>query len=313
MLQKQNDKDKNKKTRHTDKYISSLRQESHHNQLPVRIYRPIKQTLWDIHVWKEMVAELVSCRELIWRLFLRDFNARYRQSVLGILWVIIMPLVAVGTFVLLNHSGILNIGQTAIPYPAFALLGLTVWQLFAGGLGACSNAILAGGSMVVKINFPKETLVIAAMGQTFVEMMVRLLLLIVVFGFYGIAPAWTVVFFLFVLIPLMLLTLGLGFVLALFNVILRDIGHTVTLATTFLLFLTPVLYPKPLTGILAILTKYNPLAVFVATARDLIIIGHLTQPVQFTSVSILSVIIFIFSWRIFHLAEKRMAERIGAR
>lgn len=282
-------------------------------QQEVRIYRPGQHLGWRFAIWREMASELVRSRELIWRLFLRDFTARYKQTVLGVSWAIIMPLVAVGTFVFLNRAGILNIGEVGIPYPAYALLGLTIWQLFAGGLVACSNAIVAGGSMVVKINFPKETLVIAALGQTLVATLVRLALLIIIFALYRLVPPWTTILFPISLVPLLLLTLGLGFLLSLLNALLRDVANIVTLATTFLLFLTPVLYPAPRTGLFAAVTKYNPLAALVTGARDLVVTGYLTQPTQFAWASALSVILFVLSWRVFHLAEVRMAERMGAR
>ena len=99
-----------------------------------------------------MWQELLSSRELIWRLFLRDFCAKYRQSVLGVLWVLIMPLVAVGMFVVMNKAGILNISDVGIPYPLYAIIGLTAWNLFAVGLTASSQAIVGAGSMVMRIS-----------------------------------------------------------------------------------------------------------------------------------------------------------------
>ena len=294
-----------------ESYLS--RQEYHSDKVPARIYQSNQRLGWGAHVWREMVTELVQSRELIWRLFLRDFTARYKQSVLGVLWALITPFMAVGTFVLLNRSGVLNIGEVDIPYPAYALLGLTVWQLFAGGLVACSNAIVAGGSMVVKINFPKETLVIAALGQTLVETLVRLALLVIVFAFYRLVPAWTAILFPLALVPLLLLTLGMGFLLALLNVLLKDVANMVTLTTTFLLFLTPVLYPTPRDGLFSIVAKHNPLAALVTGARDLVVTGYLTKPTEFAWASALSVTLFLLSWRVFHLAEMRMAERMGAR
>ncbi len=277
----------------------------------VKLYRPDAQLeLGFFAIWREMLDELINSRELIWRLFLRDFMAKYRQSILGVLWALIMPLVAVGTFVLLNQSGVLNIGDTGVPYPVFALLGLTIWQLFATGLTSCSNSIVGGGSMVIKINFPKESLVIASMAQSIFEFVARIALLIVVFAIYGIVPAWTTLFLPFALIPLILLTLGLGFLLSLSNVLMRDVANIVTLLTTFLLFLTPVLYPSPQTGLFTTLNMYNLLTPLVTGPRDLVIVGHLSQPSQFLWVSLFSFLIFVISWRIFHLVEPRMAERV---
>lgn len=273
-------------------------------------YLPEKYLTLGIKIWLEMFRELIKNRELIWRLFVRDFLAKYKQTVLGILWAIIMPLVMVGTFVFLNKSGILNIGKTDVPYPVFALVGLSIWQLFATGLTACSNSILGGGNIVIKINFPKESLVIAALAQSVFEFLVRIGLLVVVFAIYKIMPSWTILLLPLALIPLMLLTLGIGLLLALLNVLMRDITYIVTLTTTFLLFLTPVLYPAPSTGLFATLSIYNPLSALVAGARDLVIFGYIREPLQFLVISLISLVIFLISWRIFHIVETRMAERI---
>ena len=278
----------------------------------IRIYQPEGQIRmgW-LAAGREMLKELVAGRELIWRLFVRDFLAKYKQAALGILWAVIMPVVVIGAFVFMNRAGVLNIGKTSIPYPAYAILGLTIWQLFATGLTTSSNSIIAGGSMVVKINFAKESLVISSLAQSLFDFLIRLVLVVLVFIYYRIVPAWTTIFFPFSLIPLILFTLGLGFIFSLLNCILRDVANVVTLFTSFLLFLTPVLYPVKEEGLLANFTKYNPLASLVNGPRDLIINGKLSQPVEYFAVAIFSLLIFLLGWRIFHLVEPKMAEYIG--
>ena len=279
----------------------------------IKRYKPSQNGGWGYRVWHEMVAELIGSHELVWRLFLRDFKSKYRQTVLGFLWALIMPLLTVGTFVFLNRAGILNIGKVDIPYPAYALLGLTIWQIFSGGLRACSNSIVAGGSMIVKINFPKEVFVLSSLGEALIETMVRLALTAFVFAIYKVVPAWTVVLFPFALIPLLLFTLGLGLMLSLLNAVFRDVANIVSLSTTFLLFVTPVLYPEPKAAFFKAFTVFNPLAALVSGPRDLVVKGYLTQSVSYLFYSGLSLAIFLISWRLFHLAEIRIAERIGAR
>lgn len=273
-------------------------------------YIPNKHLKSGIKIWAEMLQELIRSRELIWRLFIRDFLAKYKQTVLGIIWAVIMPLLMVGTFVFLNRVGVMNVGKTNVPYPVFALLGLTIWQLFATGLTACTNSILQGGNMVVKINFPKECLVIAALAQAIFEFLVRIGLLVIVFAIYKVIPSWTTLLLPLALVPLLLLTLGLGFLLSLLNVLMRDIAYIVTLMTTFLLFLTPVLYSPPKESFFVTLNVYNPLSALVTGARELVILGYMKEPFQFLGASVISLIIFLISWRVFHLVETRMAERV---
>jgi lipopolysaccharide transport system permease protein len=261
-------------------------------------------------IWKEMFVNVCQSRELVWRLFLRDFSARYRQSLLGILWAIINPLITVGIFVFLNRSGILNIGETPVPYPVFAMIGISIYGIFSAGLSTCSNSIVGAGPMVVKINFPKISLVVAAMGQALVDFLVRLAVLVVVFVIFGIAPKWTSVFLPFVLLPIILLTLGMGLILSLLAGVFRDAIYLVPIFTTLFLFFVPALYPPPSSGLLFILNQWNPLSHLIIGCRDILISGKIANLFAFAWTSIFSVLIFLVSWRIFFLSEPRIAERV---
>lgn len=271
-------------------------------------YRPHQPLGWGPAVWREMIAEQRNAGEIVWRLFLRDFKSRYQQSLLGILWALITPGVLLFAFVVLHRVGVLNIGETDVPYPVFALLGLTFWQLFADGLNACSQAIVSGGSMVAKVRFPREALVVSALGRALFETLLRFTMLVPVFLIYGIAPKWTVVALPLVLLPLVALTLGIGFVFALVHCVARDVGHLVPLALTALMLLTPVMYPAmPGTGLAAI-SALNPLAAFVTAGRDLVLDGTLSHAHHFAWSSVLAFAVALVGWRVFHLAESKLAE-----
>ena len=260
--------------------------------------------------WKEMAISLFQSRELIWRLFVRDFSAKYRQALLGILWALLNPIITVGIFVFLNRAGILNIGETSVPYPVFALIGLSIYGIFSTGLSVCSNSIIGAGSMVVKINFPKISLVIASMGQSVVDFLVRLALVIILFIIYGIAPQWTFLIFPFTVLPLVLLTLGLGLILSLLAGVFRDVIHLVSFFTTLFLFMMPVLYPAPQAGIFAALNAWNPLSHLIVGCRDILISGSFSDPHGFLWASAFSILLFLVSWRIFYISETRIAERV---
>ena len=260
--------------------------------------------------WHEMAVDLVRSRELIWRLFLRDFQAKYKQSLLGIAWVVINPIVTIGVFVYLNNAGVLRIGSTGVPYVAFALIGLTIWNLFASGIAAAAISIVGAGSLVTKINFPKVSLVLASYGQSLVEFMIRLVLVAIALIVFKVVPSWTVIFLPFAIIPITLLTVGFGFMLSLMAGVFRDVVNVVTLVTTFLMFLIPILYPAPKTGIAAKLYVWNPLAQLVVGPRDLIIHGGFSNPAGFLWSSVFALAIFLIFWRFFYLAETKIAERI---
>ncbi len=276
----------------------------------IKVYVPDKHLKIGLGIWKDMFQEIIASRELTWRLFLRDFSARYKQTVLGVLWVLILPLVAVAVFVCLNKGGILNIGTLDVPYPVFALFGITIWSIFAAGLSATSNCLIQAGSMIVKINFPKVSLLIAALGQVIVEFLVRLGLLVLVFIIFKTVPHWQAIFLPLVLLPLLLITLGLGFVLSLASGVMRDIPNAVVLATSLLMFICPVFYPIPKSGLFADLSQWNPLSHLMNASRDIVFKGYISNPEEFLWSTILAILVFLAGWKVFHIAQPKIAERI---
>jgi lipopolysaccharide transport system permease protein len=272
---------------------------------------------------RDIVVELVSSRWLIYQLFRRDIASFYKQSVLGVFWVFVVPLVTVGTFALLRGSGVVATGEVSTPYPIFAVLGIAVWQLFAQGIVAGANALVGGGDMISRINFSKKSLVIAAMGRTVVSFAVLLGLLVILFAVYA-ARGFTIPLHAGIalaplsLVPLMLLTLGASFYLALLNGVIRDVGTMLSMLVTFLMLLTPVLYERPklapnaaeLAILLDRLTTYNPLYYLVEGPRQLVLTGHLPDARGFFIASAASFLLFFFSLVGFHVAETRIAERI---
>ncbi|MBN1493705.1 MAG: ABC transporter permease [Candidatus Omnitrophica bacterium] len=272
------------------------------------IYEPNKYLKRGIKIWKDMFLELMESRELVWRLFVRNLSAKYRQSILGYVWFLLMPFIAIGTFMYLNRVGIVNIDTVDIPYPLFALIGLTIWQLFSTGIVSGTNSIVSAGSMVVKINFPRESLVFSSMAQGLFEFMVKSVLIVIFFFIFKVVPSpWGLLFPVAVL-PIIILTVGLSLILSLVNGVLRDTANAVSLLTTFLMFLTPVLYPISATK--SIYLKLNPLIPLVNTPRDLLVYGSIKEPVEFCVATIISVVVLLCAWRIFHLVETKIPERL---
>ena len=112
------------------------------------------------------------------------------------------------------------------------------------------------------------------------------------------------------LIPVVLLTLGLGLIFSLINGVVRDLGRVVGMVVSFLLFLTPIMYAKPESGMLEIITRYNPIYYLVSFPRDLALHGSLAEPGGYLYSVAFSAVLFLLCWMAFHLTETRIAERI---
>ena len=157
----------------------------------ISVYTPTSANRHPIKLLREMLRDLFASRELAWRLFVRDFSARYRQSFLGYLWAFLPPVVATFTFVLLNRSGILNVGTLPLPYPAYVMIGTLLWQVFADAINSPIKAVTAAKTMLAKINFPREAILISGMLEVLFNFIIRLVLLITIFIYYGIVPPMT--------------------------------------------------------------------------------------------------------------------------
>ena len=271
------------------------------------MYTPdsIRRRGW--HVWRTIINEFLNSRELIWRLILRDIAARYRQSMFGYLWAVLPSIVTVIVFAALTQSQTIPVAETALPYVAYALWSISVWQLFAGCLSVCTNSLVSAGSLVSKVNFPKEALVIAAIGHPLLDFMIRLVLVAFVFIWYGVPFKAQMIFVPFILLPAILLAIGLSFVLSIVNLVLRDIGSILGVTLTFGMFLTPVLYPPPTTWPSSLINILNPLSPVLIASQDVIAYGSLLQPQAFLFSSLFSMLVFLVGWRLFRLTIYRVS------
>ncbi len=259
---------------------------------------------------REIIDEIRWNKYLTYQLFRRDFFAMYKQSFVGIFWAFALPLLSIATFVLLDRSGIFNAGKMQMPYPLYAILGMTFWQYFSSGITSGANAVSSAGPMIVRINFSKKSLVLASMGRAFVVLIVQLGISAILFIYYKFTPAPEALLIPLILIPMTLFILALSFIFSLFNAFLKDVGNGLQVLMTFLMFLTPVLYAKPTSGFLAKVTAYNPIYFFIAAGRDLASSGKIQELNGFLISSVVSVVLFFVCVIFFHLTETRVAERM---
>lgn len=277
----------------------------------IKIYIPANKNKTNLlNLFFLMSKELFNARELAWRLFLRDFKVRYKQSLFGWFWVFILPFVAVGTFFILNQSGAIKIENLPVPYPIYGLIGISIWQIFAGGLTNATGSLVSAGSFIVKINFSRETLVLAALGQSIVEFLIRVIMLLAIYVFFGMFPSPWILLLPFFIIPLFLLTLGLSFLSSLLNAVLRDVQTLISVVTGFFLFLMPIMYTMPAKGLLFEINKFNPLFFLIAVPRDIVISGKSNYLSEFVISSFFAVIVFLFGWLVFNKSQSKIAEAV---
>jgi lipopolysaccharide transport system permease protein len=281
-------------------------------ELPVTVYTPESPLRHPTALFRAMGHDLLASRELAWRLFLRDTRARYRQSLLGYLWVFIPPLLSSVPFIFLNAQGVIKIGETPLPYAAYALIGTMIWQVFVDALNSPLNAVSGARAMLTRIKFPREAILLSGLMQVGFSFLVRLLLLAIVFVWFSLVPPLTAVLFPLGILALVVTGFSLGLLLTPLGLLYSDVQRLVTIITPLLMFLTPVLYPMPTSGFAVTLVSLNPLTPLVVNTRNWLTLGTTTSLVGFIVVTLAMVILFLFAWIAFRVALPHLIVRLGS-
>ena len=279
--------------------------------LPTTIYTPESQLLNIRLLLKNIAHDLLSSRELAWRLFVRNISAQYRQSFLGYFWAFIPPIATTLVWVFLNSQKILDVDSTDIPYPAFVMIGTLLWQGFVDALNSPINLITSSKSMLAKINFPHEALIMAGMAEVLFNFMIRFVLVIIVFIWFNISVPATMIFAPIGIAGLMVLGFMIGVFIAPLGVLYQDVQRSLDLLTRFWFFLTPVIYPPPANSTAAFLTKLNPVTPLLVTSRELMTTGDVSQQTNFIVVTAFALIFTITGWILYRLAKPHLIQRMS--
>jgi lipopolysaccharide transport system permease protein len=191
----------------------------------------------------------------------RDIKVRYKQTVLGVGWAVIQPLLSVVALTLV-FGRVARVPTGGVPYPLFVFCGLAPWQIFARGIARSSNALVDNQYLLTSAYVPRLMLPLAAVLSTFVDFGIEFLLLIAMMLGYHI---WFSPVQVLTIVPFLLLALavsvGVGLFLSALNVRYRDVGHAVPFFMQLLFFVTPVAYPGSLIPLrLRWLSDLNPMA-----------------------------------------------------
>lgn len=261
---------------------------------------------------RAMWRDFVIGRELALRLAVRDIRASYRQSILGVFWAFVLPLANSLVWIFLNGTGIVTIRETTIPYPAYVFSGTMLWAIFMESLQAPLQKTQENKSLLSKINFPRESLIVAGIYQTIFNAAIKALIVILALIFWGILPGWSILLFPLGLLSLILAGTTIGLFLTPVGTLYSDIGKGLPIVLQFFMYLTPVVYPIPKAGWHSLIIKYNPLTPLIMTARDWLIGTPADFIYSFIGVNIVLSVVFFIAWMIYRLAMPILIERMSA-
>ncbi len=181
-------------------------------------------------------------RELLYFMVWRDVKVRYKQTALGVLWVLLQPLLSTLVFTVI-FGILLEVPSNGLPYPIFAYAGLLPWQYFAGALTRTSTNLVDNANLITKVYFPRLTIPLSGVLSGLVDFAVGLILLAVLMALYRVPLTPAVLLLPFFLLLAMITALGFGLWLSALNVRYRDIKQLVPFIVQLWMYLTPVIWP----------------------------------------------------------------------
>lgn len=275
------------------------------------VYTSDKKT----HFFQELKAIYHSIRSsnfLAYQMAKRDLQSQYRQSYLGFFWAFAPIITNSLVWIFLNSSGTVNVNaESSIPYIAFVVIGTTLWSIFTETLMTPLTSVNGARAILSKINFPKEALLISGLYKMLFNLVLKMILVAFILLLYGIKPGEVILFFPFVLCIIILFSFSIGLILAPIGLIYTDIGKLLTTATSFIMYITPVVYAVPRQGLFKKLFEFNPLTYMFNNARNSLINLPLDHALYLTVTTAVSFVIMLTGLVIFRKSMPIIIEKIA--
>jgi lipopolysaccharide transport system permease protein len=195
--------------------------------------------------WALPFKELWDYRELLYFFVWRDIKIRYKQTVIGVAWAVLQPLLTMLVFTLF-FGRLAHIPSEGLPYPIFYYSALLPWMYFAASLQNATNTIVENQRLVTKVYFPRLALPLSSVLSGLVDFGVSFLMFVVLLVYYGIRPTVAVLWLPAFLLLAVLTALGVGLWLAALNAIYRDVRYVLPFLVQFWMFASPVVYSSSL-------------------------------------------------------------------
>lgn len=279
------------------------------NNLEEKVYTSESRQGGLLALFREMFRDLWKSKDLGFRLANRDIKSMYRQSLLGLFWAFITPLMTAAVWIFLNAAGAVKVGNTPIPYPAYVFSGTLVWAIFSESIMAPITQTQGAKGMMGKINFPKEGLLVSAFYKLSFNALIKILLLVVVILFLGVFPDWRVVLVPFIVLVLMFFGFAIGLALTPIGMLYGDIGRAIPIGLQLMMFLSPVVYTIPSEGVLRTIMNLNPVTPIIISVRNYMSGMDFYQLGYFWLVLGITLLLGLFAWLFYRLSIPIIVER----
>lgn len=278
----------------------------------ITVYTPESPLRHPVRMLGQMFKDLWLARDLAWRLTVRDVSAQYRQAFLGLAWALILPLVNTVTWILLNATGIVAVADTSLPYPVYVFTGTMLWQIFTEAFQAPNRQVNQAKAMLSKVNFPHEAIILAGVGQTIFNALIKIGLLIPATLILGVYPDWRLALLPVGVFSLVLTGTALGLLLTPIGALYEDVTKGIGLVTQFWMYVTPVVFALPESGWTATLFRLNPITPLILTSRDWLTGSQPEFLLDFALVNLAMLALLFVGWVIYRVSMPILIERMNA-
>jgi lipopolysaccharide transport system permease protein len=214
--------------------------------LPVTVQAPATVRIEPPHGWLELrLHEVWEYRELLYFFVWRDVKVRYKQTAIGVVWVVLQPLLTMLVFTLF-FGRLAKLPSLGLPYPVFYFAAVVPWIYFAGALQNCTNVVVDNQRMITKVFFPRLILPISAVLSGLVDFSIGFIVLVIFTLAYGLHPTLAALWLPFLLLLAVMTALGVGLWAAALNALYRDVRYVIPFLVQFWMLASPVAYPSAL-------------------------------------------------------------------
>lgn len=238
--------------------------------METKIYQKVNNESF-LKLFRSSILDIKNSLFLSKQFAKRDIAAQYRQSFLGILWAFITPLLMAFIWIFLNKTGTVKLTDTGVPYPVFAFSGTLLWSILRESINAPLSITSANKSIMTKINFPKEALILTGIYKLLFNSSIKVLILIIFLLFYGVGFKLSLIFFPLTIVGAIVFGTTLGIFITPIGMLYRDVSKFLTIALNLLMYVTPVVYAVPKAGIMKSVMELNPFTPIILTARSVVV------------------------------------------
>ncbi len=280
--------------------------------LTERIYSPEPAIRKPVAFLHDIGKDFRLSLDLGYSLFIKDIKAQYRVAFLGLSWLLILPAVQILLWYILFQNKIINSGAEAVNYLAYMSSGIILWTIFSEAVNA---PIINGAntkSILVKLNFPREAIIVSGIYQVLLNAGIRSVLLLVMLSFFSFKPDWNLLLFPLSIVSLIIAGTVIGMCLFPFAMLYSDVNKALPIVLQLGMFVSPVVFIPGENGLLSKIIQINPLSVLIESGRfGATGLGNPSLTAFFVT-GLLSIGFLVLLWIIYRITLPIIIERISS-